>query len=357
MDISTLGWCPHFAEALAALGKPGWLPARVVQEDKHAVTAVGADGDFAGVIPGRLLHRSSSPADLPKVGDWVAVSPLPGERKAVIEAVLPRRSKLARKVTGRETEEQIVAVNVDTVFVVQALDASFNLRRLERFLVMVNEGGARPVVVLNKADLCEQTEKQAEEARRAAGGVDLLTVSAKTRRGIGQLREYLRPGETVCFVGSSGVGKSSLINRLHGGEAVQATLEVRERDAKGRHATTWREIIPLPGGALVVDTPGMREFHLWQVEEGLQGTFPDVAELALGCHFRDCTHEHEQHCAVKQAVDSGTLARDRYGSFLKLQRERVEVRRDETQHVRKLQHKKDHLSRIKHGYEDDDGEE
>jgi ribosome biogenesis GTPase len=356
MNLSTLGWSPLFAAALAALNRPEWVPGRVVGEDKHAVTVVGSEGDLTGIIPGRLLHRSASHAELPKVGDWVAMTPLLGERKSIIHAVLPRRSKLARKVTGRETEEQVVAANLDTVFVVQALDQTFNLRRLERFLVMVHEGGARPVVILNKSDLCADPEALAEEARKVVGGAEVLIVSAKSRKGIGRLRQHLRAGETVCFVGTSGVGKSSLINRLYG-EALQDTIEVRERDGKGRHATTWREIIPLPDGALVIDTPGMREFHLWQVEDGLLEAFPDVAELAGGCHFRNCTHAHENACAVKVAVEDGRFPRDRYQSYLALQKERAEVRRDETKHVRVVEQRKAHLSRLKHGYEDDDGQE
>lgn len=356
MDLTTLGWCPYFADALAALNRPEFVAGRVVSEDKHSVTVVGADGDRMGIIPGRLLHRSSSHAELPKVGDWVAMSHVAGERKAVIEAVLPRRSKLARKVTGREAEEQVVAANLDVVFVVQALDPSFNVRRLERFLVMVHEGGARPVVLLNKADLCADRETLLGQAQAAAGNCLTLVMSAKTRKGLGPLRELLRPRETVCFVGTSGVGKSSLINRLYG-EALQDTLEVREKDGKGRHTTTWREIIPLPNGTLVIDTPGMREFHLWHVEEGLRETFADIAELAGGCHYRNCTHAHEVDCAVKQAVAAGGLAAERYQSFLKLQKERAEVRTDETKHVRKVEKKRAHLSRLKHGYEDDDGEE
>lgn len=356
MDLTTLGWTVDMAAALAALGKPDWRPCRVVSEDKHSVTLVGEDGDRMGIIPGRLLHRSRSHADLPKVGDWVAASHVPGERKAVIEAVLPRRTKLARKVTGRESEEQVVAANVDLVFVVQAMDNTFNARRLERFLVMVNEGGARPVVLLNKADLCADLEALTAQAQRAAGGGDVLVLSAKTRRGLGHLRALLQPGHTVCFVGSSGVGKSSLINRLYG-EAILDTIEVRESDSKGRHTTTWRELIPLPGGALVIDTPGMREFHLWRVDDGLLGTFRDVAEIADGCHFHNCTHSHETECAVKAAVASGLLDRKRYESFLKLQRERAAVRAEDNRHQQRVEHRRARQSRLRHGYEQDIEEE
>jgi ribosome biogenesis GTPase len=356
MDLTTLGWCPFFADAFAALQKPDWQAARVVGEDKHSFTVVGMDGDLPAAIPGKLFHRRNSNADLPKVGDWVAVSSLPGERKVVIQTVLPRRSKLGRKTSGREAEEQILAANIDTAFIVQALDASFNLRRLERFLVMAHEGGTRPVVVLNKADLCDDPDARLAKARLSARDTPVVVVSAKTRKGIGHLREFVKSGETICFVGTSGVGKSTLINRLYG-EELQDTIEVREKDAKGRHTTTWREIIPLPGGALVIDTPGMREFHLWHAEDGLNEAFPDVAAIAVNCHFRDCSHTHEAECAVKREVEAGQFPRDRYQSYLKLHAEQIEVRREEVQHVRTVQHKKAHLSRVKHGYEDDDGEE
>ncbi len=356
MDLTTLGWNAETAAALAALCQPDWRPARVVSEDKHSVTLVGDDGDRMGIIPGRLLHRSRSHADLPKVGDWVAASHVPGERKSVIEAVLPRRTKLARKVTGRESEEQVVAANVDVVFVVQAMDNTFNARRLERFLVMVHEGGSRPVVLLNKADLCADPDRLVEQAQKAAGSGTVLVLSAKTRRGLGQLRALLQPAHTVCFVGSSGVGKSSLINRLYG-ETILDTLEVREGDSKGRHTTTWRELIPLPGGALVIDTPGMREFHLWRVDEGLLGTFPDIAELADGCHFHNCTHAHETDCAVKGAVAEGLLDRKRYESFLKLQREQAAVRTEENRHQQRVEQRRARQSRLRHGLEEDWGEE
>jgi len=352
MDLHALGWSPFFADALAALGQPAWQPARVVSEDKHSFTVVGADGDRAGTIAGKLFHRRLTNAALPKVGDWVAVTPLPGEAKAVIHAVLPRRSKLARKVAGRESEEQVVAANLDTAFIVQALDQSFNPRRLERFLVMAHEGGTQPVVLLNKADLCPEVDEPLALARAAAGDAPVLLVSAKTRKGLGLIREHLRPRETVCFVGSSGVGKSSLINRLYG-EAIQDTLEVRESDAKGRHATTWREIIPLANGTLVIDTPGMREFHLWLGGEGLTEAFPDLAEIAAGCQFRDCSHTHEAKCAVKDAVAAGTLPRERYSSYRKLRDEQATLREEEAKHLRAVRHQRAHVSRLKHGYEEE----
>jgi ribosome biogenesis GTPase len=324
MDLATLGWNDFFAEAFAAVGRAGWVPARVVTEDKHHFTVVGESGPLAALIPGKLLHQRRANAELPKVGDWVAVEILPGEEKAVIRQILPRRTRLARKVTGREMEEQVLATNIDRAFITQALDDTFNLRRLERFLVMAHEGGAQPVVVLNKSDLGLRVAERSASAQHAAGESPVLVMSAHTGAGTERLREFIHPGETVVFLGTSGVGKSSLINLLYGDE-VQPTIEVRQRDSKGRHATTARELILLPGGGLVIDTPGMREFHVWEAGEGLDDAFPEVAALAPGCQFRDCRHESETRCAVKQAVDDGRLPRARLESFRKLQRELGEL--------------------------------
>jgi ribosome biogenesis GTPase / thiamine phosphate phosphatase len=245
MELKSLGWNPFFAKAFVPFGAKGWVPARVAVEDKHAYVVLGEGGDLAATVPGRLLHARASNADLPKVGDWVAVSLPSGSGSALIQGVLPRRTKLARKVPGRQVEEQVLAANVDTAFVVQGLDRGCSLRRLERFLAMVREGGAAPVLVLNKADLCPDAEARLREAQPAAGHTPVLLASARTGRGIKQLKEQLRSGETAVFIGPSGVGKSSLINRLYG-EEIQATIEVRASDAKGRHTTTWRELIQLP---------------------------------------------------------------------------------------------------------------
>lgn len=341
LSLESLGWDARWAESFSGFRETNLEPARVATEDKHHYTVVGAAGERLAVIAGKLLHQRRANAELPKVGDWVAVTPQPGEAKAVIHRVLPRRTVIARKAAGREREEQVLAVNVDKAFIVQALDATFNLRRLERFLVMIREGGVEPVVILNKADLCGDADVRLAETQQAAGGAAVLAASAKTRRGLGPLREHLAPGRTVAFLGTSGVGKSSLINRLYG-EEIQPTIEVREADAKGRHSTTWRELIPLPCGGLVIDTPGMREFHIWMAGDGADEAFPDIAELAVRCHFRNCSHTTEKRCALKEAVEAGQLPRERMESFLKLQGELEYMtveRREHTYMARKRQTK------------------
>jgi ribosome biogenesis GTPase len=256
---------------------------------------------------------------------------MPGERKAVIHHVLPRRTKLSRKEPGREVEEQILATNVDKAFVVQGLDRPPKPALVQRFLVMIYESGIKPVVLLNKTDLSESVSRLQAEAERAAGGAPVLTVSASTGQGVEDLAKLISPGETVIFVGPSGVGKSSLINRLYG-EEVQATAEVRESDAKGRHTTTWRELILLPSGGLVIDTPGMREFQMWLADEGVHEAFPEIEDLAVACHFRDCTHTAERRCAVLEAVARGTLSQARYESYLKLSRELAFMEQAHTLH-------------------------
>lgn len=320
LTLEQLGWNATWAAHLAALGDPDLLPGRVAIEDKHQYHVFTARGELRAQVAGRLLHQARSPAELPKVGDWVALRLPAGSSPAIIQAVLPRQTRLTRKVPGRRVAEQVLVANIHTVFAVQALDRTLNPSLLQRHLVMAREGGAAAVVVLNKADLCTDRERQLEVVRQTAGNIPLLVVSARTGTGLDELRQQIRPGETVVLIGPSGVGKSSLINALYG-EEIQATAEVRATDFKGRHTTTWRQMIPLPGGGLVIDTPGMREFHMWLADEGLETAFADIEALAAECHFRDCSHTHEVRCAVRRAVEEGRLARDRYENYLKLRNE------------------------------------
>lgn len=320
ITLKKLGWDSAWQKKFDSIHKSDWEPARIAVEDKLNYVIVTPEDHFPAQIAGRLIHHTPSKALLPKVGDWVAASILFEESKAIIHQVLPRRTVVSRKSAGRETEEQVLAANVDKVFVVQALDQSFNPRLVERHLLMVMEGGAQPIVILNKADLCDEIETRIDETRICAGGAEILVVSALTGDHIGDLSEHIAPGETVAFIGSSGVGKSSLINRLYG-EEVQPTIEVRAWDSKGRHTTTWRELILLPSGGMVIDTPGMREFHLWFGNEGVEQAYSEFQEFAPHCRFRDCTHTVEKGCAVIEAVTSGKISAERHSAYLKLRKE------------------------------------
>lgn len=330
MNLTELGWAPHFAEHFGPFREQGLAPGRVAREERQHYLVCAEHGELAAEVAGRLRHEAASRAELPAVGDWVAVAARPAEGKATIHAVLPRTSAFLRKVAGSHTEEQVVAANVEVVFLVSGLDDDFNLRRIERYLALAWESGARPAIVLNKADVCPDVEARVAETESVAVGAPIHALSATEGLGIEALEAYLGPGRTAAFLGSSGVGKSTLINALLG-EELLATAPVREDDSHGRHTTTHRELIVLPGRGLVIDTPGMRELQLWGDRDTLSQGFEDVEALAAACRFRDCAHRGEPGCAVQAALADGTLAVGRWQSYLRLQRElrHLERRRDE----------------------------
>jgi ribosome biogenesis GTPase len=278
------------------------------------------NGILQGEVSGKLLFTANSPSDFPKTGDWVVMSVFEHEQKAIIHQVLPRISAFSRKVPGKKIEEQIIATNIDLLFIVQSLDAGFNLRRLERYLVMAHESGTKPVIVLNKADLCKDLAERLAQVKQMSSDTPVIALSGLKETGLEQLKPFMQPGVTIAFTGSSGVGKSTIINKLSG-TVIQETSAVREIDAKGRHTTTWRELILLSNGAILIDTPGMRELQLWNASEGLEDTFADISHLASNCHFSDCTHTVEKGCAVIAAVDQEELTLERYNSYKKLQKE------------------------------------
>jgi ribosome biogenesis GTPase len=321
MTLEQLGWNARHAAAFAPHAGAGCVPARVTLQLKGFFECVGEAGAKLGECTGRFRHHARTPADQPAIGDWVAVTPQPGDESRVnIHAVLPRLTKFSRKAAGEEDLEQVIAANIDTVFIVTALDADFSPRRIERYLAAATTSGAEPVVLLNKADLAEDEAGASAQIAALAHGAPVHVVSAKTRRGLKALAPWLQPGRTVAFLGSSGVGKSTLINRLCG-EQVQATQEVREDDAKGRHTTTVRELIATPGGVLVIDTPGMREFQPWEVAAPAGGAFDDIAALAARCKFRDCSHSVEPGCAVAAALANGALEPGRWQTYLRQTRQ------------------------------------
>jgi len=319
--LIAMGWDNVAAKAFEAFAAtPGVEPARVIIEFNHIYRVWSADGELDASSSGRLKHQAASRSELPAVGDWVAIRRGRDETQAAIVAVLPRRSWFSRKMAGAVTDEQVVAANVDVVFIVMALDADFSLRRLERYLLLARESGASPVILLTKPDLATDLERQANDVRSASGGLPVHVVSPKRNEGLDQVAAYLSPGRTGALLGSSGVGKSTIINQLVG-QDVQKTREVRDADSKGRHTTIHRELVVLPNGGLVIDTPGMRELQLWDVGEAVRETFDDIEALASGCHFTDCQHRGEPRCAVKDAVAEGQVDAARLESYHRLQDE------------------------------------
>lgn len=320
--LENLGWDPFFQKHFQALKISDSVPARVISESKGSFQVYSQYGELTARISGKMRYRTGEEKRYPAVGDWVVVKPLINEQKGIIHAVLPRKSKFSRKVAGERTEEQIISANIDTVFIVSGLDGgrNFNLRRIERYLTLAWSSGATPIIVLNKVDLCPDDDFYIRSVENIAPGIAIHPVSAKEQIGLDALRNYLVKGNTVAFLGSSGVGKSALINALLGIEK-QETGEVRTDDRMGRHTTTKRELILLPGGGIVIDTPGMREIQLWAGEEDLQGAFHDIEMLAKKCRFSDCSHNVELGCAVRAAVDQGELDPARLESYRKLQNE------------------------------------
>jgi ribosome biogenesis GTPase / thiamine phosphate phosphatase len=321
--LAHLGWDDACAEARRGVAADADAePARIAIEFNHIYRVWTGDTEFEATVSGRLKHRAVRRSELPAVGDWVMVRRRRVEDQASIVAVLPRRSWFSRKTAGTVTDEQIVAANVDVVFLAMALDADFNVRRLERYLLLARESGATPVVLLTKPDVATAMDEQVSDVRAVTGDVPVHVVSPRRGDGLEPVAAYLTRGRTGALLGSSGVGKSTLINRLVG-EDVQKTREVRTTDSKGRHTTIHRELVLLPSGGLIIDTPGMRELQLWDVEAAVRETFDDIEALAEGCHFTDCRHRGEPRCAVTAASADGRLQAGRLDSYLRLQEELV----------------------------------
>jgi len=327
--LDAIGWHPVFAAAFEAHEASGRVPARVVAEERGQFLLHDGVATLAASVSGRLRHESNGdPLAFPSVGDWVAATPGDGGGTATIHGLIPRRSAIVRRAPAdHSTGAQVLAANVDVVFIVSSLNAEMNLRRLERYLAVAWESGAIPVVVLSKADLDDDVAGHRVAAESVAPGVEVITASAVTGDGVEAVRAHLAPGKTVAFIGSSGVGKSTLVNALAGRELL-TTAGIREDDARGRHTTTRRQLVPLADG-LVIDTPGMRELGLLD-GDGLASAFDDVEQAAADCRFGDCRHQTEPGCAVRAALATGELDSDRFRAYRKLEREarRTELAND-----------------------------
>lgn len=330
------GWDERWAETIAALDAGEDLaPARVSTEHRGYVEVVGREGSLLGTVSGRLLHEAEDARDLPAVGDWVLHAPPDDDGRVRVDAIAPRRTSVVRRAAGNDPEPQVVAANVDTVFIVSALDRDLSPRRIERYLAVVGASGAAAEVVLTKSDLVADPGELTAMVGAVGAVLDgqpLHVVSNLTGDGLDALAERVTSGATVALVGSSGVGKSTIVNRLRG-ETLQETGEVRD-DGRGRHTTTRRELVSLPSGAVLLDTPGMRELQLWD-SASLDDAFPDVVELAAECRFSDCTHESEPGCAVLVAVESGELSVNRYHSYMRLAAELSALEEQQIQRQRR----------------------
>lgn len=320
MELRHLGWSAYFEAAFAQFAAVGFVPARVILQHRGAFRVRTVHGELAAEVSGHFRRGLTEVCDFPAVGDWVAIESLSDSGKAVIHGVLPRRTKFSRTAAGKHGGEQIVAANIDDLFIVTAPNSSLNLRRVERYLALAWESGANPVLLLAKADVCEDLAADIEKLTAVVGSVPVVPVSSVTGFGFKELAVFISIGRTSALVGPSGVGKSTLVNRLCGEEMLKVQ-KVREWDQKGRHTTSHRQLVLLPTGGLIVDTPGMRELRLWEGAEGISETFDDIEELAVGCRFSDCRHETEPGCSVREAVESGIVDRGRLESYRKLKRE------------------------------------
>ncbi|MGA8102335.1 MAG: ribosome small subunit-dependent GTPase A [Candidatus Acidiferrales bacterium] len=326
MSVSRWGWNPYFEAMWREGNTDNAVPARVVSQQRKFWRVVGEFGDCLAEASGKLRLAADEGADWPAVGDWVSLEPQEGNTTAMIRAVLPRRSRFIRKSPGKRIEEQVIAANVDTALMVSALDDDFNPRRVERYLAQCWESGARPVLILNKADACQDSRGQLAEIERMVIGAPVCAISAKTGEGMDKIEPFLVAGQTLVLLGSSGVGKSTLANRLLG-QSLQKVSDVRAGDSRGQHTTTVRKLFALPGGALLIDTPGLRELQLWDAEDGVAQAFTDIDLLAAQCRFGDCGHKSEPGCAVQLALSAGTLDLARLENHRKLMREQAFLRR------------------------------
>jgi len=326
MDLKQIGWDDKRTAEFMAFSEKGFSPARVAAEYRERYTVLSECGEMEAEVTGRFIHLSEDFSEFPKTGDWVAVSVFKDENKAIIHEVLERNTVFSRSAAGEKTQEQVIAANIDCVFIVQGLDNNYNPARLQRYAAAVSAAkGIEPVIVLNKSDIGEKIGEKTAEINRLLPGVRVMAVSAKNGRGFDELEKYIQSRKTYAFTGSSGAGKSSIINRL-AGENLAGINEVREKDSKGRHTTTARQLFVLKNGGLVIDTPGMRGLGLWVEKGAAVSGYEEIEKAAEKCRFSDCTHETEPGCAVRDAIEKGLIDKKRFEAYKKLQREAFHIK-------------------------------
>ncbi len=320
INLELYGFDLFFKEEFEIFRSPGFEPGRVTAEDKQRYRVVTEHGEIPGEVTGRFLYDAEGSSSFPKTGDWVAVMYFEDEHKCIIHKVLNRRSHFSRGKPGKESGNQIIAANIDYVFIVQSFNADLSINRLERYIVMAEEGNCTPVIIMNKNDLAENPDDLLREVKKRLKDLQLFSISCGTGSGFDNLKTFIRQGKTYTLAGSSGVGKSSIINYLMNGN-VQKVSDIRTSDDKGKHTTTRRELFLLPDGGIIIDTPGMREFSLAENSMDTLDVFGDISVFAEDCRYKDCTHVHEEGCAVKTAVDQGIISREHYANYLKLKKE------------------------------------
>ncbi len=318
IDLIQYGWNTYFEEHYKNSQNHGLPVGRVVADFGQKLRIMTQKGEVSAIKAPHFYHGYGG--EIPAVGDWVIYKEWEDQTEPMILEVIKRKTKFSRAAAGIELKEQVAASNMDVVFLIQSLNKDFNLRRLERYLIAAWESGAVPIVVLTKADICSDVDNKLAQVYDTAKGVDVVVVSAVSGQGLEDLNKYLMPGKTIALLGSSGVGKSTLVNTLAGREILK-TQEIREGDARGRHTTTHRELVLLPQGGLILDTPGMRTLSLWEADEGMTEVFGDVEQITARCRFSDCLHQNEPGCAVRKALQDGSLSEKRWNNWLKLQKE------------------------------------
>ncbi len=320
MELSDIGWNKNIQNNYQKLGIDNVHLGRVIFHSGKQYKIITRDGELTAHLSKSYINSIETKSELPSVGDWVCLKQIDEFRPYQIIKLIPRKNKLSRKVSGEKSEEQIIASNIDIVFIVTSADQDFNIRRLERYLTIINEIGAQPIIILNKIDISDKINQYISEIKDNLRGVINLSISAKTSENIDEIMQYIKPGNTIVLIGSSGVGKSTIINNLLGYKR-QIVGEIREKDSKGRHITTSRELIILPNGGMIIDNPGIRELQLWSSELGISKTFEDIDELSRKCRFSNCKHDTEPGCAVKKAIKHGQLSQEKVDSYKKLIRE------------------------------------